>query len=246
MFLNSIGFSFDVSFDVFKALIYAGYRSWKLRCRRTLNSLHNSLYPGHPLRGIACCGIVYGLYSKGYDPSYHLIDWIDENIIRKYTSIQNSKTVACIVFGAGTYLVLIQVRQYALKKLFSYHGWMYQEHGKPVGLVTQSWGAVLRMLIGRNPSLYSYQNVLPTLPLPTLDETLRRYLRSVRPLYDDEEYHRMEVLAEEFTQTVANKLQRYLWLKWLISTNYVNNTSLKANYKRRTRNVIFFCAIEII
>lgn len=217
------GFSFDVSFDVFKALIYAGYRSWKLRCRRTLNSLHNSLYPGHPLRGIACCGIVYGLYSKGYDPSYHLIDWIDENIIRKYTSIQNSKTVACIVFGAGTYLVLIQVRQYALKKLFSYHGWMYQEHGKPVGLVTQSWGAVLRMLIGRNPSLYSYQNVLPTLPLPTLDETLRRYLRSVRPLYDDEEYHRMEVLAEEFTQTVANKLQRYLWLKWLISTNYVSD-----------------------
>jgi carnitine O-palmitoyltransferase 1 len=119
-------------------------------------------------------------------------------------------------------MVLIQIRQFALKKLFSYHGWMYQEHGKPMGLGPKVWGGLVKLLVGRNPSLYSYQSVLPTLPLPSLDDTLRKYLRSVRPLYNDKEYKRVEALAEEFKQTIGRKLQRYLWLKWLISTNYVN------------------------
>ena len=180
------------------------------------------MYPGHPLRGIACCGVIYGFYVRGYDPSYHLIDWIDENIFRRYFAPKNSKVLSCIAFGAGVYVILIQIRQYSLKKLYSYHGWMYQEHGKNMGIVPKIWGGLAKLLVGTKPSLYSCQSFLPTLPLPSLDETLQRYLRTVRPLYDDEEYQRMEVLAEEFKQTVGRKLQRYLWLKWLISSNYVS------------------------
>ena len=221
--LASLGVSVDMSYDVFKALLYSGVRAWKLRCRRTLNSLYNSLYPGHPLRGIACCGLVYTLYNNGYDPSYQLIDWMDETLFRRYFTPKNSKVVACIAFGAGVYIVLIQIRQYALKQLFSYHGWMYQEHGKEMGLIPKLWGGLTTLFVGRHPSLYSCQSVLPTMPLPSLDDTLRRYLRTVRPLYDDdEEYRRMEMLAEEFKHTVGRKLQRYLWFKWLTSSNYVS------------------------
>ena len=219
------GFNVDVSYDVFKALVYAGLRSWKLRCRRTLNSLYNSLYPGHPLRGIACCGAVSGLYFNGYDPSFHLIDWLEEHVFRRYLTPQNGKILSCIVFGGGVYIVLIQIRQYTLKQLFSYHGWMYQEHGKKGGVGPKIWGGLVQLCVGRNPSLYSCQNFLPTLPVPSLDETLQRYLRSVRPLYDDAEYQRMEKLAEEFKQTIGRKLQRYLWLKWVISSNYVGHKS---------------------
>jgi carnitine O-palmitoyltransferase 1 len=100
---------------------------------------------------------------------------------------------------------------------------MYHEHGKEYGLGPKIWTGLVKLCVGRNPSLYSCQNLLPTLPVPSLDDTLRRYLRSVRPLYNDIEYHRMEKLAEEFKQTIGRKLQRYLWLKWLISTNYVKN-----------------------
>jgi carnitine O-palmitoyltransferase 1 len=225
-----IGVSVNLSYDVFKALIYSGLRSWKLRCRRTLNSLHNTLYPGHPVRGIAWCGIIYTCYIKDHDPSYHIIDWIDSHIFRRYFAPRHSKVLACIAFGAGTYLVLIQIRQYSLKMLFSYHGWMYHEHGKSMGLGQKLWGGLVKLLIGRNPSLYSYQSVLPTLPLPSLDDTLKKYLRSVRPLYDDAEYHQMEILAEEFKQTIGRKLQRYLWLKWLISTNYVTKILFKRTF----------------
>ncbi|CAF2975091.1 unnamed protein product [Rotaria sp. Silwood2] len=226
------GFNVDVSYDVFKALFYAGYRSWKLRCRRTLNSLYNSLYPGHPLRGIACCGLVAGLYFKGYDPSFQLIDWLESNVFQRYLQQRNGKILACIVVGGGIYIVFIQLRQYTLKKLFSYHGWMYQEYGKDLGLVPKIWGGLVKLCVGHNPSLYSCQNFLPSLPLPSLDETLQRYLRSVRPLCDDIEYQRMEKLAEEFKQTIGRKLQRYLWLKWLISTNYVSDWWEKFIYLR--------------
>jgi carnitine O-palmitoyltransferase 1 len=99
---------------------------------------------------------------------------------------------------------------------------MYQEHGKDAGIGTKVWTGLVQLFMGRNPSLFSSQAFLPTLPVPSLDDTLKRYLRSVRPLYDDAEYQRMEKLAEEFKNTVGRKLQRYLWLKWLISSNYVD------------------------
>ena len=217
-----IGVSVNVSYDVFKVLIYAALRSWKLRYHRTLNSLYNSLYPGHPLRGLAWCSIIYTLNRKGHDPSYGWIDWIDSHMFERYFSSSNSKTLACIVFGGSTYIILIQIRQYVLKKLLSYHGWMYQEHGKKMEFIPMVWGGLVKLLVGRNPSLYSCQSFLPTLPLPSLDDTLRRYLRSIRPLYDDAGYERMKALAEEFKNTIGGKLQRYLWFKWLLSTNYVH------------------------
>jgi hypothetical protein len=45
----------------------------------------------------------------------------------------------------------------------------------------------------------------------------------------------MEILAEEFKQTIGRKLQRYLWLKWLISTNYVT----KILFKKTTFDFLF-------
>lgn len=49
-----------------------------------------------------------------------------------------------------------------------------------------------------------------------------QYLESVRPLLDDEEYYRMEVLAKEFQDKTAPRLQKYLVLKSWWATNYVS------------------------
>ena len=49
-----------------------------------------------------------------------------------------------------------------------------------------------------------------------------QYLRSVRPLLDDEKYARMEGLVAEFTKGIGPKLQRYLILKSWWATNYVS------------------------
>ena len=49
-----------------------------------------------------------------------------------------------------------------------------------------------------------------------------QYLRSVRPLMDDEKYERMERLVKEFEMGVGPRLQKYLVLKSWWATNYVS------------------------
>lgn len=73
------------------------------------------------------------------------------------------------------------------------------------------------------PLLYSFQGSLPRLPLPAVHDTMERYLRSVRPLLDDENHARMTELAKEFESGIGKKLQRYLTLKSWWSTNYVSD-----------------------
>lgn len=89
---------------------------------------------------------------------------------------------------------------------------------------TRLWGLFVKVLATWNkPGLYSFQGSLPRLPLPSVQDTMQRYLRSVRPLLDDSNYNRMERLAKEFEQGISTKLQRYLFLKSWWSTNYVSD-----------------------
>uniref|UniRef100_A0A182WA64 carnitine O-palmitoyltransferase n=1 Tax=Anopheles minimus TaxID=112268 RepID=A0A182WA64_9DIPT len=89
---------------------------------------------------------------------------------------------------------------------------------------TRLWGLFVKVLATWNkPGLYSFQGSLPRLPLPSVQDTMTRYLRSVRPLLDDSNYNRMERLAKEFQLGISTKLQRYLFLKSWWSTNYVSD-----------------------
>lgn len=73
------------------------------------------------------------------------------------------------------------------------------------------------------PTLYSFQGTLPTLPLPSLKDTVLRYLRSIRPLTDDQNHHRITNEAHEFQNGIGKKLQRYLLLKSWWAPNYVSD-----------------------
>lgn len=81
----------------------------------------------------------------------------------------------------------------------------------------------IKLLTSKKPLLYSYQASLPRLPLPSLHDTLTRYLRSVKPLESEEDYTRLEREAAEFEAGIGRKLQRYLWLKSWWSSNYVSD-----------------------
>jgi len=59
-----------------------------------------------------------------------------------------------------------------------------------------------------------------------------QYLKSARPLMDDEKYERMEHLVTEFETGVGQRLQKYLLLKSWWATNYV---SLRAVVQARSQ-----------
>lgn len=103
---------------------------------------------------------------------------------------------------------------------------MYEsrEKGSRISMQTKIWAAVTKLFfIWNTPGLYSFQNSLPTLPLPSVHDTTQRYLLSVRPLLDDQNFKRMELLANEFETTIAPRLQKYLTLKSWWSANYVSD-----------------------
>lgn len=88
-------------------------------------------------------------------------------------------------------------------------------------LTTKVWVFLIKALTYKKPQLYSYQASLPRLALPSLNQTLTRYLRSVKPLESEESYERLVREADEFENGIGKKLQLYLWLKSWWSSNYV-------------------------
>jgi len=61
--------------------------------------------------------------------------------------------------------------------------------------------------------LFKYQDSLPRLPVPTLEETLPRFLETCKPLLTKEEYAHTHKLVQEFPDKAGRKLQQLLLQK---------------------------------
>ena len=105
-----------------------------------------------------------------------------------------------------------------------YKGYLFETRGKGVSLTTRVWGVLVKLLLKWNsPALYSFQGSLPRLPVPSVKETVDRYLKSVRPIYDDETFENVKKEAGEFENGISTKLQRYLVLKSWWADNFYSD-----------------------
>lgn len=59
-------------------------------------------------------------------------------------------------------------------------------------------------------NLFKYQDSLPRLPVPTLEETLPKYLETIKPLLTPEEYVKTEAIVKAFPKKEGPKLQDLL------------------------------------
>ena len=59
-------------------------------------------------------------------------------------------------------------------------------------IVTIFWALIVRLVSGKHPRLFSYQNSLPRMSVPSLHSTIDGFLRSVKPLLSEEQYAKME------------------------------------------------------
>ena len=135
-----------------------------------------------------------------------------------------SKYLAVIVAGALLWFLLIQLLRFSLKFLLTYKGWMYEDaHTGKISLTTKLWFQILHIISRSRPMLHSFQGALPHLPLPSLDDTLKRHLLSMKPITTEKEYAELEDLSEKFKKGIGRRLQRYLIIKSWLSTNYVTD-----------------------
>ncbi|KAM7341695.1 carnitine O-palmitoyltransferase whd isoform 1-T3 [Cochliomyia hominivorax] len=216
---------FDINYDqeVLNLVWNSGVRSWKKRMARARNGIRNGVYPAHIHSLWLITAIALGLHFAGMKAPFNLINRI---LVHLPANTINWQITACFLASLIVWLSICMTMRYTLKLLLMYKGWMYESRapGSKISLRTRLWAGAVKVFSSWNkPGLYSFQGSLPRLPLPSVHETMERYLRSARPLLDDENYKRMEGLAKEFENTIAKKLQWYLILKSWWSTNYVSD-----------------------
>ncbi|KAM8820196.1 carnitine O-palmitoyltransferase 1, muscle isoform [Eudromia elegans] len=217
------GFDFRLSREALRQLYLSGVYAWKKRLVCAKNSFLSGVYPASPSSWMLVVVATAGSFYCQVDPSMGIIARIRCYLPQsRFLSLQSRTVVSAALFSTGVWLAAVLLSRRALKLLLSYHGWMFEPHGK-MSRSTRIWAALVRLFSGRRPLLYSFQSSLPRLPVPAVEATIARYLESVRPLLDEQRYGRMEALAKDFQERTAPRLQKYLVLKSWWSTNYVSD-----------------------
>uniref|UniRef100_A0A8C6UP83 Carnitine palmitoyltransferase 1Ab (liver) n=1 Tax=Neogobius melanostomus TaxID=47308 RepID=A0A8C6UP83_9GOBI len=218
------GIDLQLCHEALRQIYLSGLHSWKKRFIRFKNGVMTGVYPGSPA-GFMVVVVSYMSYNRynQLDPSRGILTKLGEYLpISRYMSTDSQKVVGGVLVGTGLWVTIIMIMRNVLKGLLTWHGWMAQRHGS-VSYTTRLWMIFVRIFSGRKPMLYSFQNSLPRLPVPAVKDTCRRYLESVRPLMDDEQFERMEGLAKDFEKNLGPRLQWYLKLKSWWASNYVSD-----------------------
>uniref|UniRef100_A0A4W5MS61 carnitine O-palmitoyltransferase n=1 Tax=Hucho hucho TaxID=62062 RepID=A0A4W5MS61_9TELE len=223
------GIDLQLSHEALRQIYLSGLHSWKKKFIRFKNGVMTGVYPGSPTGLMLVVGLYMGRakYVQA-DPSLALFTKVGAHLpVSRYMSSENQQVVGGVLVGTGLWVAIFFTMRTALKWLLSWHGWMYAHHGT-VAWRTRIWLVLVKIFSGRrNPQLYSFQTSLPQLPLPSVKDTIKRYLESACPLMDDEQYLRMEGLAKDFEKGLGPKLQWYLKLKSWWATNYVSHILIK-------------------
>jgi carnitine O-palmitoyltransferase 1, liver isoform len=128
--------------------------------------------------------------------------------------------------GVVGFIILTALQRWLLKLLLSWKGFLYTS--REPSLAVKAWFMAVKILSGwfeGRPLLYAFQGVLPRLPVPSLEDTVALYLESVQPIVSAEEFVEEEREAMAFLRDPGQgpRLQWYLNLKALTSTNYVTD-----------------------
>ncbi|KAM4619302.1 carnitine O-palmitoyltransferase 1, liver isoform 1-T2 [Polymixia lowei] len=218
------GIDLQLCHEALRQIYLSGLHSWKKRFIRFKNGVMTGVYPGSPT-GFMVVVVSYMSYNKynQLDPSLGVVAKLGQHIpIGRYMSTDSQRVVGGVLVGTGLWVTIIFIMRNALKGLLSWHGWMHARHGS-VSWSTRLWMLLVKLFSGRKPMLYSFQNSLPRLPVPSVKDTCTRYLESARPLMDDDQYTRMEGLAKDFEKNLGPRLQWYLKLKSWWASNYVSD-----------------------
>ncbi|KAM9301572.1 carnitine O-palmitoyltransferase 1, liver isoform [Gastrophryne carolinensis] len=218
------GIDLRLSHEALRQIYLSGVHSWKKKFIRFKNGILTGVFPSSPTSWlVVVVGVTSASMYTRVDPSLGLIEKINQALSTTgYMTSQTQNIVSNVIFGTGLWVALFTTMRYSLKTLLSYQGWMFEEHGK-LSASTRLWMLMVKLFSGPKPMLYSFQSCLPRLPVPAVKDTVRRYLESVKPLMDEEQFKRMEGLANDFAVNLGPRLQWYLKLKSWWATNYVSD-----------------------
>ncbi|XP_066874718.1 palmitoyl thioesterase CPT1C isoform X5 [Kogia breviceps] len=230
----------ELSAPMLQEIYLSGLRSWKRHLSRFWNDFLTGVFPASPLSWLFLFSAIQLAWFLQLDPSLGLMEKIKELLPDWGGQHHRLRGVlAAALFASCLWGALIFTLHVALRLLLSYHGWLLQPHGT-MSSRTKTWLALVRIFSGRHPMLFSYQRSLPHQPVPSVQDTVRKYLESVRPVLSDEDFDWTAALAREFLRLQASLLQWYLQLKSWWASNYVSDWWEEFVYLRSRNSLMDF------
>lgn len=169
--------------------------------------------------------------------------------------VQPARTLLTALSGflCGTLVLLVWyfLKNRVVRFLLDYNGWFLRSKSKIQSIMNKGWYLAVIAFLGRKPRGNGwYQDYLPNLPVPNLQDTLKKYLRSVHPVLTEEEYKDTEKAVKEFRSSAHGwMLQLVLklrsWWKrnwiaeWWLDLIYLKErkpTVLNSNYYAMDKN----------
>lgn len=229
---NAVAFQFAVGDEgvvvnmdkeIIKMMANSAYKSVKRRCNDAKNTFLKGVYPASPATWMLLLAAILSARYSEHKKTMDLFQKMEKEFPGKHR-LDNSTVVAICILTVVTLLWLFSayVCQFLLRRLLRNWDLMHNIRGS-ISLRNKLWLVAVKILSGFNPGLFSFQNCLPSLPVPTIEMTLQRHLDSIRPFMNDEEYNNVVKLTEEFKNGIGPKLQRYLVIKSLWAPNYVSD-----------------------
>ncbi|CAJ0939626.1 unnamed protein product, partial [Mesorhabditis belari] len=182
---------------------------------QTYNGVENRMWPVRPLYyGMAATAIAAYHWRN---PSNYLLNLLPqtENVMLE--------TLKITVLSLGSaYIPVFVIRRFLKHFYFSYKGFLFDNPKKP-SITTRIWGIVRAVLSFCPPRLQSCERLLPTQPVPNLQENVAKYLESIKHIVGKDELDLITEQGEKFLKEEGKKLQMYARLYSLFTTNYVSD-----------------------
>ncbi|CAM38332.1 choline/Carnitine o-acyltransferase-like protein [Leishmania braziliensis MHOM/BR/75/M2904] len=137
--------------------------------------------------------------------------------------------VLCAKAWAVTLAAATVLHRFALRRLLQYKGWMLERNPQMPSWRTRLWSLVVRAFFTRPsiPKTRVYGRCLPSIPLPSLQQTVNGYLSGMRAIYhqsdsDVNEWLELRRSAESFLLNEGPSLQMHLRLQHVMGHNYMS------------------------
>ncbi|VDM61754.1 unnamed protein product [Angiostrongylus costaricensis] len=138
-----------------------------------------------------------------------------------YFTIGVTSMGLCVISIVTAYIPVFLLRQFLSCFYFSYKRYLFEDPKKP-SLATKVWHICHKLLLLISPPiLKSNENLLPSPTVPNLEETVFRYLDSVKNILRKVECMKRNKQAQSFLENEGRRLQKCAWIMSMTSDNYI-------------------------
>lgn len=167
------------------------------------------------------------LFTVFSEPVKNFVDFGEKWMELSGLPFQMNIALLGFVVGYGTVRVLMLMRIQIFRMLLNYQGWMFN----PKSTTTKMWALMLGLLRGNGqyPCFY-FEPLLPRLPVPDLNNTLDRFLLSMKCIMPDNDFIQLVTATESFRQKEGPQLQKILLQRKATKRNWLCELWVKYAY----------------